>query len=70
MTEHWYSLPMRVTIADCPRCREAHAVVFYGLIEPIDDYTDWGMCPNSSELLLMRIVTDCTLPLRDDEVVA
>lgn len=43
----------RANIVDCPRCGEEHDKTFFRkLSNPVDKWTHWAMCPNTSEPLL------------------
>ncbi len=45
---------MKVTVRRCQRCGKNHQMVFAKLTNPADEWTHWGLCPNTKEPVLLR----------------
>ena len=44
-----------VEVMDCSACGESHLITFQKLGRPLLDHDWWGLCPKTSEPVLMRM---------------
>lgn len=54
------SVDKKVMVNKCQRCGKSHKVIFRALKNPDDEYNYYGICINSNQPLLMKIVSDTT----------
>lgn len=48
-----------VNVQNCARCGEDHAITFHPLVNPSDEWREWGTCQKTGQpVLLRRLVTE------------
>ena len=47
---------MNIEVKHCARCGENHIITFKKFLRRHFDWTFWGMCPNTQEPVLLKIL--------------
>jgi hypothetical protein len=47
-----------VSVTNCARCGETHDIRFTRFQRPSGDWTHWGMCQQTGEPVLLKIVEE------------